>query len=286
MNRVRTTFLSRRGWRTLSAHFSFAFATLAGVVQLVLAVHPIAQLQGVRTIIGLIAMSCSWAIMRSLPRDSISREFKHPDFSVTVKVGDLFTEEADRIVGFTDTFDTSTDGGEVISPRSVQGQMLERVFYGDTSSLDAALGESLRNSPILSSETEASKPMGKRDRYSIGTVTVITNGPFKHYCVAYSRMSNDLIAQSSVDNLWQSLGNTWSTVASRGHLDPVAIPILGSDLARIGSLGRESLIKMIVLSFVARSRVALVSRRLSVVIHPSDTDQVNMQEMQAFLNSL
>ncbi|QPP08338.1 hypothetical protein G4Z16_20225 [Streptomyces bathyalis] len=203
-----------------------------------------------------------------------------------VKVGDLFTEESDRIIGFTDVFDTSVAGREIIHPRSVQGQLLQRVFNGNVTSLDTALQESLQDASILRSETEVGKPQGKRDRYPLGTVAVIGSEPYKYYCVAYSHMSNDLTARSSVDHLWQSLDSTWSAVVSHGNLDPVAVPVLGSDLARIGSLDRESLVKMIVLSFVSRSRVDLVSRRLSVVIHPKDADQVNIHEVQAFLASL
>ncbi|MFJ8363059.1 macro domain-containing protein [Streptomyces sp. NPDC093984] len=279
-------FRSRRGWAHLSANFSFAFAALAGIVQLILAVRPIAALQGTRTIVGLTALSCFWAVVRSLPRDSVSRRFNHPNFSVAVKVGDLFAERSDLIIGFTDVFDTSIEGGDIISPGSVQGQLLEKVFHGDVSSLDAALATSLRDSPVEGSESAVDKPRGKRDRYRIGTVAVIPHGGSRYYCVAYSRMSNDLIAQSSVDYLWRSLSNVWSTIASHGHLDPVAIPIFGSDLARVGNLGRESLLKMIILSFVAASRVTLVSRRLTVVIYPSDADEVNLHEVQAFLSSL
>ncbi|MFD8391175.1 macro domain-containing protein [Streptomyces sp. NPDC059680] len=255
-------------------------------MQLILTVRPVAELQGVRTIVGMVALSCLWALMRCIPRGSIGRHFKQPDFSVTVKVGDLFSEQSDLIIGFTDVFDTSTEGGDIISPRSVQAQFLQRVFRGDISALDAALEAALSGSPVCESESEMSKPKGKRDRHPLGTVAVIDNGSFRYYCVAYSRMSNELIAQSSVDRLWQSLGNVWTAVASRGHLEPVAIPILGSDLARVGSLGRESLVKMIILSFVARSRVSLVSRKLTVVVHPADADEVNLSEVQAFLGSL
>ncbi|MFD5469293.1 macro domain-containing protein [Streptomyces sp. NPDC127105] len=286
MSRFISVFRSRRGWALLSANFSFSFAALAGIVQLILAVRPTAELQGGRMIVGMIALSCLWAVARSVPRQSIDRNFKQPDFSVIVKVGDLFAEQSDLIVGFTDVFDTSTEGGDIISLRSVQAQFLDKVFSRDASALDEALEAALSGSLVHESESEVSKPRGKRDRYPLGTVAVVANGSFKYYCVAYSRMSNDLVARSSVDYLWQSLNSVWSTVASSGHLEPVAIPVLGSDLARVGSLGRESLIKMIVLSFVARSRVSLVSRKLTVVVHPSGADEVNLSEVQAFLRSL
>ncbi|WP_319594894.1 macro domain-containing protein [Streptomyces sp. ID05-04B] len=259
---------------------------MAGILQLILAVRPTTDLQGGRMIVWLVALSCLWAVMRSVPRESVGRDFKQPGFSVVVKVGDLFAEQSGLIIGFTDVFDTSTEDGDIISPRSVQGQFLEKVFHGDTAALDEALRGALSGSPVLESESEASKPRGKRDRYPLGTVAVIAGGEFKYYGVAYSRMSNDLVAQSSVDYLWRSLDNAWSTLSSNGHLEPVAIPVLGSDLAKVGSLGRESLIKMIVLSFVARSRVSLVSRKLTVVVQRSDFDEVDFNEVQAFISSL
>ncbi|WP_143145001.1 macro domain-containing protein [Streptomyces humi] len=234
----------------------------------------------------MIALSCLWALMRSAPRQSIGRHFKQPDFSVTVKVGDLFAEQSDLIIGFTDVFDTSTEAGDIIAPRSVQAQFLDKVFSGDASALDAALEVALSGAAIRESESEVSKPRGKRDRYPLGTVAVVAKGANRYYCVAYSHMSNDLVARSSVDYLWQGLSSVWSAVASSGQLQPVAVPVLGSDLARVGSLGRESLIKMIILSFVASSRVSLISRKLTVVVHPSGADEVNLSEVQAFLGSL
>lgn len=286
MRRVTVMFRSRRGWALLSVNFSIAFAALAGAVQLVLAVQPTAELQGLRTLAGIFVLSCLWALVRSIPREFVDRQFKHPNFSVAVKVGDLFHESGGVVVGFTDVFDTSTEGGDIITPRSVQGQLLERVYDADVTSLDAALAMALHASPVVESETEASKPRGKRDRYAIGTVAVVPKGSSKYYCVAYSRMSNDLIAKSSVHYLWQSLGNVWSAVARHGQLGPIATPILGSDLARVGSLGHESLLKMIILSFVAESRVNLIARQLTIVIHPNDAGEVDMLEVQAFLNSL
>ncbi|MYW07283.1 hypothetical protein GT034_02815 [Streptomyces sp. SID2563] len=267
-------------------HFSIAFASLAGAVQLILAVQPVAELQGLRVLLGIGSLSFLWALLRSISKGLVERDFKYPNFSVTVKVGDIFCESGGVVIGFTDVFDTSTDGGDIISPRSVQGQLLERVYRRDLASLDADLETALLHAPVTQTETEISKPRGKRDRYAIGTVAVIPKGGSKYYCVAYSSMNNSLVAKSSVDYLWGSLGDLWSAVERHGQLGPVATPVLGADLARVGSLGRESLLKMIILSFVAASRANLFARRLTVVIHPSDAAEVDMYEVQAFLNSL
>ncbi|MFJ3621713.1 macro domain-containing protein [Streptomyces iakyrus] len=201
-------------------------------------------------------------------------------------MGDLFSEDTDLVIGFTDTYDTSTDNANIISPNSIQGQFLQKIYDGDTHALDVALQEALNGFPHASIESRLTKAHGKLIRYPIGTVAVLSKESSQYYCVAYSEMSNTLAARSSVNNLWKSLESVWSAIAGHGHSDPVSLPIIGSELARVDNLGRESLLKMIILSFVARSRESVISRGLTVVIHPKDADQIDMNEVQAFLRSV
>ncbi|MER7685614.1 macro domain-containing protein [Streptomyces sp. NPDC097610] len=284
--RLITALRSRRGLGIFASHFSAAFATLAGCFQLIVAAHPSSPLKGIWPIVAMVAASLIWAGARSIPRTLVSREFTHPNFTVTVKSGDLFSEDSDLVIGFTDTYDTSTEGGDIVSPESVQAQFLRKVYGGNLLELDDALSEALRGVAISRVETQEDKPRGKRERYPVDTVAVLSKETARYYCVAYSHMSNDLIARSSVNDLWRSLSNTWSAISRHGHLNAVAIPILGSDLARVSNLGRESLLKMILLSFVAKSREGLISRKLTLVIHHRDARQVDMNEVRAFMNSL
>lgn len=99
-------------------------------------------------------------------------------------------------------------------------------------------------------------------------------------------MQNNLIAKSSVDDLWQSLGSLWDAVYLHGQRRTVAMPIVGSELAKINCLDRESLLRMILLSFVARSREEVICKKLVVVIHPRDYDRINMLEVEAFLRTI
>jgi hypothetical protein len=75
-------------------------------------------------------------------------------------------------------------------------------------------------------------------------------------------------------------------VRVHGGLDPVAVPVIGSELARVGSLDRTSLIKMIALSFAASSREEIVSRQLTIVVHPKDRQTVNLVDVEKFLRTL
>lgn len=64
------------------------------------------------------------------------------------------------------------------------------------------------------------------------------------------------------------------------------MPVLGGDLARIDNVDHETLIKLIILSFVARSRRSVISSELTIVVHPENLDKVDMAEVQAFMASL
>jgi hypothetical protein len=234
---------------------------------------------------GTAGVSLLLGLILSFPRSTVSQSYARPEMRITVKRADLFDQKGQLVVGFTDTFDTDITDDRVISSKSVQGQLQHRVFNGDAESLDRLLADALKAIPserILKKE----KMYGKLRRYPIGTTAVIVHGGRRVYCVAYTRMGNDLVAKSSMDVMWQSLGSLWDEVYRHGQRDTVVVPIIGSELARIHCVDRESLIRTIMLSFVARSREQLLCKELVVVVHPSDAAKVNMLEIAAFMRTL
>ncbi|GAA1022440.1 hypothetical protein Aple_075610 [Acrocarpospora pleiomorpha] len=200
-------------------------------------------------------------------------------------VGDLFEQDADIVVGFTDTFDTSISDGGVISSSTVQGQLVLRHYDGDHRRLDKDLSGALSRTIPIARETRQTKQRGKLLRYPLGTVAVIGR-PHRHvFAVAYSHMGRDNVAQSSLKDLWLSLERLWNAVHQHGQRRRLAMPIIGSGLARIDVLNREGLLRMILLSFIAQSRQAVVCNELLIVIHPNDLGEVDLLEMAAFLKS-
>ncbi|HXM58719.1 MAG TPA: macro domain-containing protein [Candidatus Dormibacteraeota bacterium] len=216
----------------------------------------------------------------------IQHEYKRPQMAVTIEVGSLFEQDAHVVVGFSDTFDTSTANDRVISSGSVQGQLLEKRYAGNQARLDRELAAALGHVTPPESETRQGKRHGKLHRYPIGTVAVIGQPGRLVFAVAYSRMGNDLVARSSVHDLWLSLDRLWEAIYQHGQRGPVAMPVLGSGLARIDFLDRGSLVKMILLSFVARSRQSLVARELRIVVWPPDLEKIDMLELAAFVRTL
>ncbi|NHI11286.1 hypothetical protein STPH2_6655 [Streptomyces sp. KO7888] len=191
------------------------------------------------------------------------------DSEVVFVHGDLFEQEADLVIGFSDTFDTATDGSLVISPSSLQGQLVERIYQGDVEALDADLDRALAAVNAESVESRSVKRHGKLARYPVGTVAVLERERWRVFAVAFSQMANTLTAQSTEAFLHLSLGNLWEEVRRRETDRAVAMPVLGAGLSRL-ELERETLVNMTLASFREHTRRASVCRELRIVVHPSD----------------
>lgn len=283
---VRQVLATRRGRSLFALRALSAFGLVSGVVGFLAAVLDTFPNRPLMFVGVALAGCVVWGLGRTYPRARLEREFAHPEMIVRVIVGDLFDQETHIVVGFTDTFDTSTRGDRVINKASVQGQLVDRVFDGDVGRLDSSLRSSLTGVLPISTELRTAKPRGKRHRYPMGTVVVLSEHPRLTFAVALSRMGNDLVAQSSIDELWVALGQVWDAVRRHGQRGAVSIPLIGSGLSRVDALDRDNLARMILLSFVAHSRHALVARELRLVIHPTDVHRMDLIAVNTFLRTL
>ncbi|MEU6071542.1 MULTISPECIES: macro domain-containing protein [Streptomyces] len=284
--RIRILLGTRHGLTLLGRNWVFCFGLLSGAAQLVLALWPNSPLPRWPALLGLTALAALFAAYASFPRTTLSRTFTHPDVTVTVEIGDLFTYPCHLVIGFTDTFDTDTTDESLVAPRSVQGQLLHRIYNGDVAALDARLTEALTDATPVHTEPQAAKRKGKRVRYPVGTVAVIRNPERNYFCVAYGRMNNNLVVSCDTEQLWGSLALLWEAIRHHGHRDHVAMPITGSDLARINNMDQAGLVKLILLSFVAHSRARGVCGSLTIVVRPQDYHRIDMLALAVFLQSL
>ena len=284
---LRIVFCTRRGWRHLALNALATFGLISGFIQFYSAVwvpgHALAKPSRIALLVALVSLA--YGMYKAWPKRTVRRAFGRPEMTVTVTVGDMLERKGQIVVGFTDTFDTQVADG-VINSASLQGQLLEKVYGGDLQRLDRDIELALSSVALEKTELRSDKANGKLKRYPVGTVAILNTDANKVYAVAYSSMGNDLVAKSNVQRLWYSLGKLWDAVYRNGQRDAVAMPLVGSELARINCLDRESLLKMSLLSFVSRSREDLICKSFTVVIHPKDHDKINMLEVEAFLRSL
>ena len=279
------TLLSQRTLRRWVVAFLAGLGFLAGVAGLFAALFPdTAKAQTGWYLWVVIGAPVVWGVLIALPRRHYNRRFSHPDMEVSIVVGDLFEQDGHLVIGMSDTFDTETP--VIIQRRGVQGQLLTRVYEDDLTKLDQELHSALLGSEVVATETVANKPEGKRDRYAVGTVAVLGDVDRHFFCVAYARMGNNNMAQSSVSDLWQSLCSTWEAVRNRGQGEPVSIAVVGSGLARLSSqISRPDLVRLILLSFLTASRTQVVTSHLRIVIHPKDAEKMDLRELADFLEA-
>ncbi|MFE2888931.1 macro domain-containing protein [Streptomyces sp. NPDC059272] len=202
--------------------------------------------------------------------------------------GDLFEQtDCNLVVGFTDTFDTETDQDIVISRDSVQSQLVDRLFGGRRRLLDEKLKAGLRGVRAVGTESARAKPRGRRVRYPVGTTVAVPVDGRRIFAVAYSRLGNDLVARSGNEDLRASLDRLWASVAVHGLFRPVAVPLVGSGLARVTDLDRGQLVGLIVDSFIAACRLhPALTPELRIVIRPEDLAGTDLSPVERRFHEL
>ncbi|WP_031480778.1 macro domain-containing protein [Streptomyces bicolor] len=285
-HRLRILFGTRLGLSTAGRACAVQFGVLSGAAQLYLTFWPDSRLPRGATFLVLAGVALAGGIVQSWPRDRADHEFSHPEFGVTVAVGDLFDQPCHLVIGCNDVFDTDTTDDLVIARRSVQGQLLHRVYAGEVDRLDGELEVALTGKQPVRVEERATKRAGKLCRYPVGTVAVLGLPAQRYFLSAYGTMGNDLTISSKPDDIWLSLGELWRAVHVHARREAVAMPVIGSDLARIDSMDHAGLIKLILLSFVTRSRQSVICKELTIVVRPEEYERVDMLELAAFLRTL
>jgi hypothetical protein len=276
---------SSPGRRLLVTNFLVAFGAVSAVVEFLAALfrwfppHPV-------IIFAVSLAACAgWGFLRARPGPCLSYRMRTLDVTLRIVIGDLFDQGTHVAVGFTDTFDTSVAGDLVIHHSSVQAQLLRRLFADDQQRLDAELDAALAAVPPVRAESPAAKPHGKLARYPLGTVAVLGDRQHQVFAVAYGVMGNDLVVRAPVEDLWRCFTQLWEAAYLNGQRGPLSVPVMGSSLARVESLHRDDLLRLIILSFVACSRSRLACNELRIVIPPEDAGKVDLASLRIFLQA-
>jgi hypothetical protein len=218
---------------------------------------------------------------RSWPRP-IRQYYSVGNTEIRIVEGDLFDQAADLVIGVSTTFDTQVP--HIISPESVQGQFLSRVYAHDVMALNADFDRALAGAKVIGTI----KKDGKQGRYALGTVATLRRTDRRqYYCLAYTEMNATNEARGTVDGLWRSLDSLWREVRAKSNGEPVAVPVLGGGQARMAQvLPAQDAIRFVALSFVLASRSERICERLDIVVRKQDVRRLDMLEIRSFLRSL
>lgn len=221
-------------------------------------------------------------LSRAWPRLSLSELVPGTDCSITIRVCDLFSvKDVALIVGTNTTFDTALEDG-TIDRRSVQGQFTDRL-YSSLAQLDRDIAHSLEGVQSTTA-SQSDKPYGKLERYDVGTVAAVEVQQRRVYLVAIARMNAHRVAQATRRDVQDALPRLWEYVRTRGNLDSLCCPILGSGYSRLDAT-REELVQEIVRSFIPAVRAGSFCRGLVVAVNPRDFREghLNLEHLGEFL---
>jgi hypothetical protein len=228
-----------------------------------------------------IAVAFAYGVVRAWPRP-VETSYQSPKTRIRLVSGDLFDNSEDHLViGAVDTFDTAPPH---ISPSSVQGQFLQRVYGNDVEELDFHLETALAGHSL---EGTIDGKRGKVKRYPLGTVATLRSQARRFFLVAYSKMDERSSASSTTDGLWDSLSKLWHEVRLESNGRRVRIPMIGGGQSKLSPfLPAQDSVRFMALSFMLASRHAKVCDELVIVARPGEYEDLDHLELQAFFDSL
>jgi hypothetical protein len=197
-------------------------------------------------------------------------------------VGNVLRSKANGIVIPTNTtFDTTMEN-DFISEESVQGQFQQKYFKNNLSALDALIELGLNCSQYVSLERSGTKTK----QYPVGTVSKVSCADKHFYFAAIVNVNeHGKPVDPKFQNIQDTLVGLWDCLSDRGHMEELAIPILGTGKAGIPNISREKVIKEIIFTIVATSREKSVATCFNIVIHPADlkNNKIDLQKLADYL---
>lgn len=233
---------------------------------------------------GIIAVSLIGSIWSTKPKFSFSAYDRISNSKITVKIGDLLNEDGNLAFGINDCLDTSL--GKFISQNSVQGQLTTKFYSGDCDAFFDALKKSATKLGIKSIK-DATKKNGKCWRYPIGTVLVINQGSRQVFPTIYATMKDNGMAESTMNEIWVTIAKLWDRVREYGNKSALSLPVFGTNFGRVrGGITFNSMVKLIVTSYILFARTQPITNELRLVIHKNDADKIDMVELEDFVKNL
>ncbi|NGY36862.1 hypothetical protein FQU23_004975 [Flavobacterium sp. XN-5] len=206
-------------------------------------------------------LSIIFSILLKRPIKSISVSFPEYDFSIDVRIADLFTLSGATMISTNTQFEADVAGGK-IAVDSLQGQFTAKYFTGNQIELIKNLQEKLG---ALNTTTP----------YPIGTTIPIHTHGKTFYFTAMSTLGEGGNASSTLSEIEDSLNGLWDYVRKSGQLQELIVPVIGTGRGRV-KISRKKMIALIAESFAKASLQHKFSSKLIIAVRPEDAQNFGM----------
>ncbi len=207
------------------------------------------------------------------PIKTISIEFPKRDFSIEVRIADLFDASGAIMISTNTKFEADVSGGK-IAIDSLQGQFTARYFTGNQNELIKKINDGLRN-------INGSTP------FPMGTTIPITTHGKTFYFTAMSDLNEQGNAFTTLANVNQALDGLWKFVMEVGELQELVVPTIGTGRGRLKQ-SRKKIIALIAESFLKASEQSKFTDKLVIVIRPEDASNfgINLYDIKDHLSQV
>lgn len=196
------------------------------------------------------------------------------DTKIKVKFGDIFKEDGWKAIAVNDFFDSRVDE-DLVSSKSLHGHVLNTYWEDNRTDWTKQVALSL-NGQAAKQETR-SRGKGNKSRYPIGTTARAISGGQRFLFVSLGEtdLSNNETS-ANAEMLISAVRGMVAEARAACSMDPLAIPLMGTGLARIDT--KESVIlDLIITAVLEESRKGRVTGEISIVLPERLKKKINLK---------
>ena len=222
------------------------------------------------------------AFILSRPKTVFRYQLKNRDVTIEVRIANAFKVSGDLVVPINTTFDTDFDG-KIPKAQSIQGKFTRCYYESELSHLDLDINTAMGREDYPYKELPQKK-VGKTRQYPIGAVIQLNRKNRLFYLLANTHINNNGVANTTIENVRESLAKLWYYISEKGSKGDIVIPLLGTGKGRLGDK-REDIFLEIIRSFIASCSSSAYCDKLIVVIYPLDVTKwkIDLNYIQCFL---
>lgn len=202
---------------------------------------------------------------------------------INITTGDIFKQDGLKAIAFNEYFDTQVDN-VIISKASLNGKFIESEMKESLDAFDAHIaGFPFDDGDIV--EAGAQRRIGKTTRYRLGTICVYDD----FLLTAFARFDAKNQANLTMPEYLEFLINFWDKVNKVYAQRSVSTTIFGSGITRIKghtTISDEDLLKIMLWTFRISEMRFKYPAMLTIVIHESRIDQINLLDIASVKNGV
>lgn len=193
------------------------------------------------------------------------------DTKISVKFGNLFSQEGWKAISVNDFFDSIVDD-DLVSINSLHGQVITTYWPDDRNDWQSQINSSLSN---VSIEKE-NRAKGNKKRYPIGTTGIATTDNQKMLFVALGRTDTDNnVTSATAESLICAVRGLLKKARASCANEPLFIPLMGSGLGRVG-IKNNILVDLILAAIYEETMQSKVTEKITIILPKEKAEEINL----------